>query len=193
MKLVAWKKACVVAGLAVAAVGMSACSAQPGVAVSVGDVVYTQAQVEEGVRQYAEMMGKRPQADRLVQALPAWAVGIALGQSQGVALDDTQVREQLGVLKESNNIQAIPENPGKVVSDLVRYSYVQQQLAAVSQDSQKAAQLLDTFKDLQAHMPVSVNPRYGSVDMQTGNPIKPLFGDVVAADSLGATAMQQGQ
>ena len=91
---------------ATAALLLGACTAHPGTAVSVGGQSYTDAQIAQGVEQYASMSGQKVAPAQLVWLMPQVQNIITLGKDLGVTVSDADVAEQVSTLVASGRLKA---------------------------------------------------------------------------------------
>ncbi|WP_026460397.1 hypothetical protein [Schaalia suimastitidis] len=177
MKFSAGKKMLAVIGSVAAVAALGACSAQPGTAVSIGDVAYSEAELDQGVAQISVLLGREISRTELVYGLPQFAHINTIGDERGLGIDEANVSTELGALLAAGRITAIPENPGRIVEDFVNASAVARDLGA---------DIEPLLAEAQATMPVSVNPRYGQFDELSGQFQRVPLGDVLPIQFLGA-------
>ena len=179
----------VLAGLSSLALvsGLGACSAQPGVALQVGDTTYSEADVTQAVDQYDQMFGQDPGRSDFVAALANAHHILEMGTDHGIVVDDATVDTQIEAAKEQQTITDVPDHINHALMDLLRMQLTVSELQAKVSDTQ---QLSDELAQKQAQADLHVNPRYGTLD--ENNQIVPMtFGDVVSGGSSAGTDSSQ--
>lgn len=178
------KKAAVAAAVVTVVGGLGACSAHPGAAVIVNGVAYSEADITEGVEQYAELTGNRLERPTFANAIPGVVNQIDLARELGLDISDEAVDAYVQTLVDAGRIVAPEEELGTVMRDIFR------QTIAVSQFNELGASaapaISEAYEQILANQSVVINPRYGTVDPTTGANLLPLFADVVDSASLSA-------
>ncbi len=177
------KSAAMVAAASVAALGLGACTAQPGTALSVNGVKYSEAQITEGVQDYAALTGTTLDRSTVVRMLPDALKFTVLANDLGLKASDADVQSYLDQLVTAGKVKKPADGLGTVMTEILRYTVISSELNSLDQDQISAAG--DEFKKISADQVVDVNPRYGTVTA-TGTTVLPMFGDVVDATTLAA-------
>ncbi|WP_160159388.1 hypothetical protein [Actinomyces culturomici] len=177
------KSAAMVAAASVAALGLGACTAQPGTALSVNGVKYSEAQITEGVQDYAALTGTTLDRSTVVRMLPDALKFTELANDLGLKASDADVQSYLDQLVTAGKVKKPADGLGTVMTEILRYTVISSELNSLDQDQISAAG--DEFKKISADQVVDVNPRYGTVTA-TGTTVLPMFGDVVDATTLAA-------
>lgn len=164
------------------AVGLSACSANPGVALEVGDTTYTEADITTALDQYSEMFGQDAGRQEFVWTLARYATVIPVGDTHGVSVTEQDVTDQLQAAVDQQQIASVPDSLNHALSDLLRAQLVVSGLQSAVPDTQA---LNDELTQALSSTDVSMNPRYGAYSID-GTPGSVLLGDVVDADELAA-------
>lgn len=183
------KSAAMVAAASVAALGLGACTAQPGTALSVNGVKYSEAQITEGVQDYAELTGTTLDRSTVVRMLPDALKFTELANDLGLQASDADVNAYLDKLVSSGQVQKPADGIGTVMTEILRYTVISSELNTLDQDQISAAG--DEFQKISADQVVSVNPRYGTMTAD-GTTVLPMFGDVVDATTLAAQQSASG-
>ncbi|WP_175954849.1 hypothetical protein [Schaalia sp. Marseille-Q2122] len=173
------------AGLA-ALFTLSACAGNPGIALSVGDTVYSNDDIAEGVAQISEMAGHPVDPPLLVNSMSRAAIITELAKQNGITVADSEVVEFLKGQVEKGEFVTVPEGElATVTRDYLRLQMVSDKLGAVITDPAQAEAANELYADLLQNTPIEVNPRYGAFDL--GLNLVPLtFGDVVGPHASGA-------
>mgnify|MGYP001719121307 CR=1 FL=1 len=177
------KSAAMVAAASVAALGLGACTAQPGTALSVNGVKYSEAQITEGVQDYAALTGTTLDRSTVVRMLPDALKFTELANDLGLKVSDADVQSYLDQLVTAGKVKKPADGLGTVMTEILRYTVISSELNSLDQDQISAAG--DEFKKISADQVVDINPRYGTVTA-TGTTVLPMFGDVVDATTLAA-------
>jgi len=189
-----WRR--LLAGLSAAALvsGLGACSAQPGVALRVGDDTYSEKDITRASEQYAEMTGSTVERYQFVWSLATVPVFLDAAQSMGVTVDDATLDANLKSLVDSQSLTDVPDDMSPALREILRYEFVYSTLQASGVDP---TAFNATFDQALADVDVSVNPRYGSsAPSTTTGELDTTLGDVVTAQSLaqsGDSGQQSGQ
>lgn len=178
------KKAAMAAAVVAAVGGLGACSAHPGAAVIVNGVAYSEADITEGVEQYAELTGNLLERPTFVNAMPDTVSKIALGNELGLEVSDADIDAYVQTLVDAGRIVAPEEELGTVMRDIFRQTIMTAQLNEL--DASAASTVSQVYEQILASQSVVINPRYGTVDAMTGANLLPLFGDVVDSASISA-------
>ena len=176
-----------------AALLLGACTAHPGTAVSVGGQSYTDAQIAQGVEQYASMSGQKVAPAQLVWLMPQVQNIITLGKDLGVTVSDADVAEQVSTLVASGQLKAPSADLGPVMTDFMRYLAVRTKISQLQLSPEQMQELGQRLQHMNANPDVQVNPRYGAVNQQTGETQMSLFGDVVRLSESPAAPMGNGR
>lgn len=170
------KFAAMLAVLSIGVMGLGACSAQPGVAVSVNGQQFTDADIARGIADYAELTGQTLQPTSIAHMLPDAMKFTELAQQLGLEASDEDVQEYLDTLIESGMVAQPEGEIGTVMTEILRYTIIGNQINAMDENTVAIAK--DIFDSITEAQQVQVNPRYGTV-AEDGSLIAPLFGDVV--------------
>lgn len=183
------KSAAMVAAASVAVFGLGACSAQPGTAVAVNGVKYSESQLTEGVQDYAELTGQTLDRSTVARMIPDALKFTELAQEIGIEATDANVAEYLDQLVAQGKVKEPADGIGAVMTEILRYTVISSKLNTLDQDAVAAAG--ERFKEISAAQTVEVNPRYGTVTAQ-GTTVLPVFGDVVGSVDLAAKNAMKG-
>ena len=170
------KIAAMLAALSVGALTLGACSAQPGVAVSVNGHQFTEADVARGVADYAELTGNTLEATSIAHMLPDAMKFTELAQQLGLEASDNDVNDYLNTLIDSGMVAQPADGIGTVMTEILRYTIIGNQINAMDENSVAFAK--EVFDSIAESQQVQINPRYGTVS-EDGSVIAPIFGDVV--------------
>ena len=184
------RKGRVLAGLSSLALvaGLGACSAQPGVALQVGDTTYTEADITQSIDQFDEMFGQEPGRSEFVAALASAQYIQEMAKDHDIVVDDATVQSQLEAAKQQQSITALPDNLNHALVDLLRMQISVSDLQSKVSDT---SQLTKELSEKQSTADVRLNPRYGQLD-SANQIISSKFGDVVSAESAQSGADGSG-
>ncbi len=183
-------------GLSAAALvsGLGACSAQPGVALEVGDTTFSEGDITQASEQYSAMTGNTIERYQFVWSLSTIPTFLDAAQSMGVTVDDATLDTNLQSLVDSQSLKDVPDDMSPALREILRYEFVYStlQTSGVDPTAFNAA-----FDQARAGVEVSVNPRYGSSapSAATGQ-LDTALADVVTAQSLaqsGGSDQQPGE
>lgn len=183
------KKAAMVAVASISILGLGACSAHPGTAVSVNGVNYSEADVSDALSQYAELTGQPMDRATLVAMLPDALKFTQLANENQISATDEQVNEFVASLVDQGRIHAPSGDFSPVLTEILRYSVIKAQLDQMGQDA--LATLAEDYKEIAATQKVDINPRYGTIT-EDGSLKAPIFGDVVDASVFTADQTSGG-
>ena len=157
------RKGRVLAGLSSLALvaGLGACSAQPGVALQVGDTTYTEADVTQSIDQFDTMFGQEPGRSEFVSALASAHHIQEMGADHGIVVDDATVESQIKAAEEQQSITTVPDDLNHALVDLLRMQITVSDLQSAVSDT---SQLTQELAEKQASADVRLNPRYGTLD-----------------------------
>lgn len=177
-----------------AALLLGACSAHPGTAVSVDGTTYTDAQIAQAVEQYSAMSGQQVGAAQIAWLMPQVRQVITLGEELGVRVSDSEIAEQVSALVASGQLKTQVDELGPVMKDFMRYLAVRTKISELQLGQEQMQKLGQRLEEIKAALHTQVNPRYGTVNPQTGEAQPNLFGDVVKLkDALGSLSLPGGQ
>jgi len=185
------RKGRVLAGLSSLALvaGLGACSAQPGVALQVGDTTYTEADVTQSIDQFDAMFGQEPGRSEFVSALASAHHIQEMGADHGIVVDDATVESQIKAAEEQQSITTVPDDLNHALVDLLRMQITVSDLQSAVSDT---SQLTQELAEKQASADVRLNPRYGTLD-QDNQIVSSTFGDVVGSGTAsGSDSSQSG-
>lgn len=183
MRTNAIKKAAAVIGIAAAVAGLGACSAKPGVAVAVGDYTYSDADIQEGARQFAALGGQGAEPRVLAHQVGEWRLRVLIGEQLGLDLSDEVVAEQIQSLESQSGLK-LGEEPGAVLSDFIRDRIVQTSLSTLQLSEEEITELNQNVAVLIENNDIEVNPRYGTINTEYQMMEDPVFGDVITSADL---------
>lgn len=171
------------AALIVAAgLGMGACSAHPGAAVSTNNGDYSIAEVDEAVSQIAAVTAGKSSIDayevrvRLINEPQL----VAVADSVGLGVTDEQVDQAIEQIATQTGAQ-VPVI-GRGTRATVRSVLLNQQLSQFAQANPTAvAGMNETFEQARGAANAQINPRFPQPSLGGGQaPTMPLFGDAVS-------------
>lgn len=163
--------------------GLGACTAQPGTAVNVNGVAYTETDITRGVEDYATLTGQTLDRSTVVRMVPDALKFTELAQELGLEANDEDVQAYLDGLIASGQVVAPKDGVGKVLTEILRYTIIEQQMGVL--DTQTLMDAQQHFQEISASQRVEMNPRYGTA-LPDGRAALPKFGDVV--EPLGRAA-----
>ncbi|MCI1641693.1 MAG: hypothetical protein LKI58_01455 [Actinomyces sp.] len=173
------------AGLSAAALvggGLGACSAQPGVALQVGDTTFTEADITQAAEQYEAMTGSSVDRYQYVWSLSTIPAFLDAAESQGVSVDDATLDADLQSLVDSQSLTEVPDDLSPALREILRYQFVYSELSSSDVDPTTFNAAYDAA---QKSIPVTVSPRYGSAAPTSSTEgVSTALADVVSADSL---------
>ena len=183
------------AALIVAAgLGMGACSAHPGAAVSTNNGDYSIAEVDEAVSQIATVTAGKSSIDayevrvRLINEPQL----VAVADSVGLSVTDEQIDQAI----EQTAAQTGAQVPaiGRGTRATVRSVLLNQQLSQFAQANPAVASAMDeTLEQARVKVNAQINPRFAQPSLGGGQaPTMPLFGDAVSGAKDDPTAALLG-
>ena len=169
--------------LAVCGLGLGACSAHPGTAAIVGDTRISEAEVSL----LSGLLGQDVDASRL---LPTLNQNLAIGklaEKNGITVSDQEVTDSLAemgqeVVQRGGKSTPIT-NPSPLLKTIIKNSIAQQKLRSSGMSQQQLAQANAELANTIQTTKVEINPRYGTLDAQSGSLTQGVFGDVIRANS----------
>lgn len=189
--LVRYTRQLATAALIVAAgLGMGACSAHPGAAVSTKNGDYSIADVDEAVSQLAAVTGGQSSigAQQVRTSLINEPQLAAVADSVGVGVTDEQIDQAI----EQTGGQAV--TIGRATRATVRSALLSQQLNQFAQANPAAVSVMnEAFEQARAAANAQINPRFPQPTLGGGQaPTMPLFGDAVSGAKDDPTAALLG-
>ena len=173
------------AGLA-AVLTLSACTANPGTAMSVGDTVYSNADIAAGVTQISEMAGRPVDTPVLMNAMSRAALITELAKQNNITVADSQIADFIEEQVAQGTLATAPSGELSVVTrDFIRLQMITNELSATITDPAQIEAVNAQYAELIQSTPVEVNPRYGVFDAER-NLIPLTFADVVSSHAYGA-------
>ena len=171
------------AALIVAAgLGMGACSAHPGAAVSTNNGDYSIAEVDEAVSQIAAVTAGKSSigAQQVRASLINEPQLVAVADSVGLGVTDEQVDQAIEQIATQTGAQ-VPVI-GRGTRATVRSVLLNQQLSQFAQANPTAvAGMNETFEQARGAANAQINPRFAQPSLGGGQaPTMPLFGDAVS-------------
>ncbi len=171
------------AALIVAAgLGMGACSAHPGAAVSTNNGDYSIAEVDEAVSQIAAVTAGKSSIDahQVRASLMNEPQLVAVADSVGLSVTDEQVDQAIEQIATQTGAQ-VPVI-GRGTRATVRSLLLNQQLSQFAQANPTAvAGMNETFEQARGAANAQINPRFAQPSLGGGQaPTMPLFGDAVS-------------
>ena len=180
--------------IAAAGLGMGACSAHPGAAVSTNNGDYSIAEVNEAVSQIAAVTAGKSTIDayevrvRLINEPQL----VAVADSVGLGVTDEQIDQAL----EQTAAQTGAQLPviGRGTRATVRSLLLNQQLNQVAQVNPGAVSAMnEAFEQARTAANAQINPRFSQPTLGGGQaPTMPLFGDAVSGAKDDPTAALLG-
>lgn len=168
------------------ALGLSACSAQPGTALEVDGVGYSTTELEAGATQLTEMMGQEVSATALVAALVQVRLIEELSDEVDIKVGEKDIADFVASGVESKKIPTAPDGPlTRVASDYFGMLVRTNQLNSLQGDEQRLQQVNDAYTKIRDNVRIAVNPRFSGVD-QSNQVVQRTFGDVVSSSRIGA-------
>ena len=173
--------------LAVCGLGLGACSAHPGTAAIIGDWSVSEAELDLSSQQLTALMGQQVDA---AQFLPDMSSSRAVGQvaeENGVTVSDEEVMQQFQQMGErvvARGGQSTPiEEPAPFLKTLFKDTLALQKLRSMDLSTEKSQELNNKVSQIMSSTKVEINPRYGTLDAQSGSLTQGVFGDVIRANS----------
>ena len=193
--LVRYTRQLATAALIVAAgLGMGACSAHPGAAVSTNNGDYSIAEVDEAVSQIATVTAGKSSIDayevrvRLINEPQL----VAVADSVGLSVTDEQIDQAI----EQTAAQTGAQVPaiGRGTRATVRAVLLNQQLSQFAQMNPAAVPAMnETLEQARGAANAQINPRFAQPTLGGGQaPTMPLFGDAVSGAKDDPTAALLG-
>ena len=181
--LVRYTRQLATAALIVAAgLGMGACSAHPGAAVSTSNGDYSIAEVDEAVAQLNAVTGGQSGvgAQQVRASLVNGPQLQAVGAAVGVAVTDEQIDVNIAQIAQKAGGQ-VPEL-SRTTREAVRSMFLGQRLSEFENANTAAATPLnEVFAQARATSDARINPRFTQPSLGGGQaPTTPLFGDAVS-------------
>ncbi|MCI7513899.1 hypothetical protein [Schaalia hyovaginalis] len=183
------KTAALIAAASIVALGLGACTAQPGTAVSVNGVAYSEADITRGVEDYAELTGQPLDRSTVVRMVPDALKFTELATELDLPAGDEQVQAYLDDLVASGKVAAPEHGIGKVMTEILRYTVISTQINTLDQATVATAQ--EKFQEIADSQQVEINPRYGT-SLPDGTTALPKFADVVDTADLAALEGSDG-
>mgnify|MGYP002744359292 FL=1 len=173
--------------LAVCGLGLGACSAHPGTAAIVGDTRISEADVSLTSQQLSGLLGQDVDASRL---LPTLNQNLAIGkvaEKNGITVSDQEITDSLAemgqeVVQRGGKSTPIT-NPSPLLKTIIKNSIAQQKLRSSGMSQEQLAQANAELANTIQTTKVEINPRYGTLDAQSGSLTQGVFGDVIRANS----------
>ena len=189
--LVRYTRQLATAALIVAAgLGMGACSAHPGAAVSTKNGDYSIADVDEAVSQLAAVTGGQSSigAQQVRTSLINEPQLAAVADSVGVGVTEEQIEQTAA----QTGGQAV--TIGRATRATVRSALLSQQLNQFAQANPAAVSVMnEAFEQARAAANPQINPRFPQPTLGGGQaPTMPLFGDAVSGAKDDPTAALLG-
>lgn len=193
--LVRYTRQLATAALIVAAgLGMGACSAHPGAAVSTNNGDYSIAEVDEAVSQIATVTAGKSSIDayevrvRLINEPQL----VAVADSVGLSVTDEQIDQALEQAAAQTGAQ-VPAI-GRGTRATVRSVLLNQQLSQFAQMNPAAVPAMnETLEQARVKANAQINPRFAQPSLGGGQaPTMPLFGDAVSGAKDDPTAALLG-
>ena len=180
--------------IAAAGLGMGACSAHPGAAVSTNNGDYSIAEVDEAVSQIAAVTGGQSSigAYQVRASLMNEPQLVAVADSVGISVTDEQVDQAIEQIAAQTGAQ-VPVI-GRGTRATVRSLLLNQQLNQVAQVNPGAVSAMnEAFEQARAAANAQINPRFPQPTLGGGQaPTTPLFGDAVSGAKDDPTAALLG-
>ncbi len=170
------------------ALGLGACSAQPGVAAKVGDTTISEAEVTSAIEQYDSAFGQSVDRSKMISGLIQSSFLEKMAENNDITITDSQVDDALKSLKSQGSITEIPAPLSQGLYDLFRGELASTQLSNTGRANDD---LSAEYTKLIADTPVTLNPRYGTFSASAGI-TSTLVGDVVNDSALMAGGSQSG-
>ena len=193
--LVRYTRQLATAALIVAAgLGMGACSAHPGAAVSTSNGDYSIAEVDEAVAQLNAVTGGQSGvgAQQVRASLVNGPQLQAVGAAVGVAVTDEQIDVTIAQIAQKAGGQ-VPEL-SRTTREAVRSMFLGQKLSAFANANPAAASTMnEVFAQARATSDARINPRFTQPSLGGGQaPATPLFGDAVSGGQQDPMAALMG-
>lgn len=170
--------------IAAAGLGMGACSAQPGAAVTSPNGSYSIAEVNEAVAQITEFTGGQTNIDAV--AVRGHLMNEPLlertGAAVGVAVSDEQIDQAVASVAQQVGVQS-PEL-GRGTRAAVKSMLLRQELNRFVSANPQATETLNTnFAQAREALNARINPRFIQPSVGgTEEKSVPMFGDAVAGE-----------
>lgn len=167
-----------VGGLAAVLVASSlaSCAAQPGTAATVDGRRITQAELEETVADLRLILGDIATSS-VLQALIQAPVAIEAASENGVGVSDDDGRSLLATVSENAGVTA-PEEWSDGALQIAKSDLSLEALSGLPDAQEVTAELNAAV----AAQDIELNPRYGTVDVETGT-VAPITWDWLAPDA----------
>ena len=193
--LVRYTRQLATAALIVAAgLGMGACSAHPGAAVSTNNGDYSIAEINEAVAQFdAVTAGQSAVGEQQVRAsLVNGPQLAAVGASVGVAVTDEEIDATIAQTAQKAGGQS--PKLGRAAREAVRSMLLGQKLSAFANANPAAVSTMnEVFAQARAPSDARINPRFTQPSLGGGQaPATPLFGDAVSGGQQDPMAALMG-
>lgn len=178
------------AGLA-AVFTLSACVGNPGTAVSVGEVSYSNTDIAVGAGQISELAGRPVRAFELAGAVARVPHIIEIAKQNDVVVSDAQITDLLKeqAAQAGNGEQASEltssEDLSSAARDYIRLTLIEAEINKAITDPAKGEEINAQYVELLQNTPVEINPRYGTID-ENRNLVPVTFADVVNSHTQGA-------
>ena len=154
-----WKRLTAGATGLVLAFGLSACSAQPGVAVSVDGVTYSEDEVSQAADQISELSG---------QIFPIAGVAYMLAQEPAIREVASENGIEFSEADARKAMASVEEQTGIPVSDTAVTVVRANQLYYLLSQSMNPEVSLALIQEAMADQDIEYNPRYGELDADNG-------------------------
>ena len=193
--LVRYTRQLATAALIVAAgLGMGACSAHPGAAVSTSNGDYSIAEVDEAVAQLNAVTGGQSGvgAQQVRASLVNGPQLQAVGAAVGVAVTDEQIDVTIAQIAQKAGGQ-VPEL-SRTTREAVRSLFLGQRPSEFANANPAAASTMnEVFAQARATSDARINPRFTQPSLGGGQaPATPLFGDAVSGGQQDPMAALMG-
>lgn len=180
--LVRYTRQLATAALIVAAgLGMGACSAHPGAAVSTNNGDYSIAEVNEAVSQLTAVTGgSRIDVQRVRALLIKEPQLVAVGDAVGVSVTDEEIDKEIDEEIKQTGGQSV--TIGRGTRATVRSILLDGRLSQFAQANPAVASAMDeTLEQARVKVNAQINPRFSQPALGGGRaPTTPLFGDAVS-------------
>lgn len=180
--------------IVVAGLGMGACSAHPGAAVSTNNGNYSIAEVDEAVSQLAAVTGGQSSigAQQVRVSLMNEPQLAAVADSVGLGVTDEQIDQAIEQTAAQTGGQTV--TLGRGTRAAVRSMLLNQQLSQFAQVNPAAVSAMnETFEQARTAANTQINPRFPQPTLGGGQAsTMPLFGDAVSGAEDDPTAALLG-
>jgi len=166
------RRAMTVAAVALGTALLAGCAGQPGTAAVVDGRTFTDAQVARAADELGPYLANSS-PDAVLSAIVQSEIGLAVTEAHGVVVTEDQARVFLDTLAEQAGAE--PADWGRESLAIARLQVAGQQLAEQGDETIAA-----DFTRALAEVPVTVNPRYGVYDGQSGRIAQPERAWIVA-------------